>query len=482
MIVPSLQFLLFAAVSSVVFNLSSAALWRKTILLVVNLAFLTSFSRDAFALAPLMAFVGFGFVAQQVVKQGRRPRLLVVLVMLVLGSFFWLKRYAFIPSASYLTMTYVVVGLSYLFFRVLHLIIDSYQGAIDQPVDLLEYLNYTLNFTSLTSGPIQRYQDYHRMQVEPPPLTVRVAGLAVERIIIGYTKVAVISLALSLWQHHTIDTLSASQPFFDHVCSGLLIVGIYPFYLFANFAGYMDVVIGVALLFRLILPENFDRPFASLNFIEFWSRWHITLSQWLRSYVFNPLLMAWIRRDKMARKKQYPGIVALFVTFFLVGAWHGQSSEFLFFGVLQGAGVAVNRLYQVWMTHKLGVRLYQELSDKRFYQAAMRGLTFTWFAFTLLWFWASWLQIASFVSTLGVAATLGSGLAIFVAATVILALFEAARAAILKLTWMVDPGIREPIICSRYVRVAWSTNLFVITTAIVVILDSPAPDIVYKSF
>ena len=87
---------------------------------------------------------------------------------------------------------------------------------------------------------------------------------------------------------------------------GALIVVLYPLFLYANFSGYTDFVIGAARFFRLRLPENFDNPFISGNFIEFWSRWHISLSQWLRSYVFNPLLMGWMRRYRSARSKQYP--------------------------------------------------------------------------------------------------------------------------------------------------------------------------------
>jgi D-alanyl-lipoteichoic acid acyltransferase DltB (MBOAT superfamily) len=143
-------------------------------------------------------------------------------------------------------------------------------------------------------------------------------------------------------------------------------------------------------LFRLRLPENFDRPFSAGNFIKFWARWHISLSQWLRSYVLNPLLMTWMRRYRSARSKQYPSVVAFFVTFFLVGAWHGQTSEFLFFGVLQGGGVARNRLYQLAMTRRLTPAGYERLCAHTVYRAVASGLTFTWFAFTLLWFWATW--------------------------------------------------------------------------------------------
>jgi D-alanyl-lipoteichoic acid acyltransferase DltB (MBOAT superfamily) len=169
---------------------------------------------------------------------------------------------------------------------------------------------------------------------------------------------------------------------------GVTIVAIYPIYLYFNFSGYTDAAIGAARLFRIELPEHFDRPFTSENFINFWSRWHITLSAWLKAYVYIPLLIALMRRFESPRYEPYFGVFAFFVTFFLVGAWHGQTSKFLFFGVLQGAGVAVNKLYQIEMTTILGRRGYRLLCDNPLYRMLSRGLTFTWFAFRLLWFWS----------------------------------------------------------------------------------------------
>ena len=297
MIVPSVQFLLFAAVSALLFNLGCSVLWRQGVLLVVNAAFLASFSHSPLAVAPFAGFIAFGFLAQRAVRNGRAPHLFVPLLGLTLFVFFWLKRYVFIPHAAFLPFAYLLVGLSYVFFRVLHLIIDSYQGAVAEPVSPLSYLNYTLNFTSLTSGPIQRYQDYRQTEITRLPLTVEQAGGAFERIVRGTFKVAIVSLVLSLVQHHAIDNLPlAGRNTPAAVLWGALTVAVYPVYLYFNFSGYVDVVIGVARFFRIELPENFDHPFSSENFLGFWSRWHMTLSNWLKTYVFNPLLTAGLAR------------------------------------------------------------------------------------------------------------------------------------------------------------------------------------------
>ena len=129
---------------------------------------------------------------------------------------------------------------------------------------------------------------------------------------------------------------------------------LYPVYVYFNFSGYMDLVIGVARFLRLELPENFNRPFSSCSFLEFWSRWHMTLSSWMKTYVYTPLLKAMMERFQSPAIEPFLGVFAFFVTFFLVGAWHGQTSEFLFFGVLLGLGISLNKLYQILLAKRSG--------------------------------------------------------------------------------------------------------------------------------
>ncbi len=477
MVVPSLPFLAFAAVAALLFNLGAPAWWRQGVLLATNLAFLASFSTSPVAFLPLVGFVALGFFAQWLAGDGRLPRLFPAMVVLTLAVFAWLKRYSFVPGTTYLAFPYLLVGLSYVFFRVLHVLIDRHQGAIEGRVGLVSYLNYTLNFTSLVSGPIQRYQDYRRMEQAPPPLDLVAAGTAIERIVVGVFKVAVVSMLLSLLQHQAIDALGAAHGLREKVWQGVLVAASYPAYLYFNFSGYVDVVVGVARFFRIELPENFNRPFSSENFIAFWGRWHMTLSGWLRTYVYNPLMMAGMSRLTAPSAAAYLSVFAFFVTFFLVGLWHGRTSEFLFFGFLQGGGVAANKLYQLQAQERLGRAGYRALAADPLYRAVCRGLTFTWFTLTLFWFWSDWRQIAGFAHALGPAALVLVWLAILVAATVLLAAWEWLRGAALAVTWS---GV--PVLRSRYLRTAWDTALVVVTATILAVLDSPVPDIVYKTF
>jgi D-alanyl-lipoteichoic acid acyltransferase DltB (MBOAT superfamily) len=201
-------------------------------------------------------------------------------------------------------------------------------------------------------------------------------------------------------QSHYLNGLAAASvsPLAPRVGSGILLGLAYPLYLYFNFSGYTDIVIGVARFLRLTLPGNFDRPFSSTNFLDFWGRWHITLSYWLKTYVYSPLLKTLMQRFPNPRWAAYFGVFSYFVTFFLVGVWHGRTSVFMFFGLLQGFGVSGNKLYQILMTEWLGKKRYKQLCAGIMYRALSRGLTFTFFAFSLVWFWSNWRQMGQIVS------------------------------------------------------------------------------------
>jgi D-alanyl-lipoteichoic acid acyltransferase DltB (MBOAT superfamily) len=228
---------------------------------------------------------------------------------------------------------------------------------------------------------------------------------------------------------------------------------------------------------RVRLPENFDRPFAATSFIDFWNRWHITLSSWLKNYVYNPLLVALMRRVPSPDAGPFLGVIAFFVTFFLVGIWHGRTSEFFVFGLLQGGGVAINKLWQVWLTRRLGRKKYRELASNAIYTSVARGLTFTWFAFTLFWFWADWKQINQVYSAIGATRWSAVCLVIWLTATVVLAVWERLRTTLLSIRTH-----EGPILTNRYARVVYASALGFCGFVITILLSQPAPAIVYKAF
>jgi alginate O-acetyltransferase complex protein AlgI len=289
--------------------------------------------------------------------------------------------------------------------------------------------------------------------------------------------VFVLSAVLSALQQQTLDGISGEQSFAEHLLSGMAIVAIYPVYLYFNFSGYTDFVIGVARWFGLTLPENFNRPFQSENFLAFWSCWHMTLSNWLKTYVYQPLMQTLMVRFPERRYESWLMVFALFVTFFLIGAWHGQTSSFLFYGVLQGLGTSLNKLYQVKMADRLGRKQYRTLCASPLYRACARGLTFTWFSFTLLWFWSDWQQLGQLRAMLGADVAMLGWVALFVIATVVLTAWVALFDFALSITWA-----GQRVLLSRYARMMWNTALITVVAGVILLLNSSAPPIVYKSF
>ncbi|HEY1931235.1 MAG TPA: MBOAT family O-acyltransferase [Acetobacteraceae bacterium] len=479
--VPSGEFLVFCAIAALLVNASAAKPWRDAVMLVANLAFLASFSRNIHEWLPYVGFMALGYAGVRAMQGGSRAArrmLFPVLCVVMVTAFIWLKRYTILPEQTFLQFVYVQIGLSYVFFRVLHMIIDAKDDLLPGPVGVVDYLNFSLNFTSLVSGPIQRYQDYHRMTaVEQPALHAADVGVAVERIVIGFFKVEVLSVLLLAVQTDALHALQPGEPLLDRASNAILGAAVYPVYLYFNFSGYMDVVIGAARFLRLVLPENFDHPFSSENFIVFWSRWHITLSMWLKTYVFAPLQIALVRRFPSRSAEPWLGVIAFFVTFFLVGVWHGRTSEFIVFGVLQGGGVAGNKLYQITMARRLGRAGYRALCANPVYRAFARGLTFTWFTFTLFWFWSNWGQMGEYVHAAGATGLIVTVAAVLLGATAVLACLEPVRRASLAWRWT-----DRPVLLSRYTRTVWCTALVLVTASATFILNLPAPHIVYRAF
>jgi D-alanyl-lipoteichoic acid acyltransferase DltB (MBOAT superfamily) len=391
-----------------------------------------------------------------------------------------LKKYAFLPEASFLHFPYFTLGLSYIFFRVLHLLIETGDGNEERHIGPGAYLLYMLNFTTLVSGPIQRYDDFASdlFADDPIPLGARTIGLQLERIVRGLFKVNVLAMLLHAVQQDALAELIHPAPPGLRLYAAFRLVIVYPLFLYANFSGYIDVVIALARLMRIRLPENFDRPFAASSVLDFWSKWHMTLSNWLKTYVYNPLLLALMRRISSPSMQPFLGVFCFFVTFFLIGVWHGRTSEFVFFGLLTGGGMSINKLWQLWLTRAMGRKAYKALAQGPIYIAFGRGLNFIWFAFTLFWFWGNWNQIHKTFAALSLVQWLSIWVAAWLSATAVLASWERLRAALLSIKTASD----KPVLTSRYALAVYSTMMGLAIAVITVLLNQAAPDIVYKTF
>ncbi|HUN45177.1 MAG TPA: MBOAT family O-acyltransferase [Stellaceae bacterium] len=401
----SLGFLLFVLVAALLFHLLENALYRRIVLAAASAVFIASYVNTPLDIVPLAAFLLLGYAAFELVRRRPSDLTLGIGLVAVIALFIFLKRFSFIEALPGLPFPYLVLGLSYILFRVLHLIIDARAGLKAAPISPLSFFNYTCGFLSFISGPIQRYEDFARGEaaVRRRPGDALVFR-SFSRVVTGFLKVSVVSATANYF------FLKASGRLLDEVAplgtlsyAGVYAAAVvsYTVYLYYNFAGYMDIVIGLGWLFNQELPENFDRPFTARNFLDFWGRWHMTLSEWFKIYVFTPLLKALATRFDSAAALPFLGVLAFFVTFLVMGMWHGTTSVFLVYGLLMGAGASVNKWWQIALAGRLGKRGYKALGNHPLYAGFCRGLTFAYFALALTCLWVDLRGLEGILRRLG---------------------------------------------------------------------------------
>lgn len=474
----SFQFVFFGLAAAIVSNFSRAPVWRSIVLFVASIVFLALLVQTPLAFLPMAGFLLLGYGALQFMVRGWSRALPWCIVSVIL-VYIWLKKYTVLPESMFLRSPYFTLGLSYIFFRVLHLIIEAGEGNEKNHVSFGAYLLYTLNFTTFVSGPIQRYDEFAQDQFapEPPPLGARVIGLQLERIIRGFFKVNVMAMIFHAIQQDAVAEMYQPLTPADKMFSAFRLAVAYPVFLYFNFSGYIDIMIAIARLMRVRLPENFDRPFSASSFLDFWNRWHITLSTWLKTYVYNPLLIALMRRNASPAIEPLLGVLCFFITFFLIGVWHGRTSEFIVYGLMLGAGAAINKLWQIYLARWMGRKGYKSLAANPVYIALGRGLTFSWFALSLFWFWGDWRAIGRIFSALSFVQWVGVWVAIGISASAVLAAWEWLRAALLSIR-----TAEGPVLTSRYAMVVYASALGFAGIVITLLLNQPAPGIVYKAF
>ncbi len=300
--------------------------------------------------------------------------------------FLYLRRYEFLYSVlpeEALPQALNTIGLSYLFFKIVHVMIEAQSGTLGT-LEFLTYLNYGLNYTTFMSGPIQRYQDYfeqwHGAREALPP-TYEAHLDAVLRILLGLVKAYVVAERLAPLALPSSTELQA-------LSSAALLVNIYVYYLFLyfNFSGYCDVVIGVGCLMGVRPPENFNYPFLARNVSDYWSRWHMSLTAWLTHYIFSPLYKWWLGQRGLASHPFLGMNVALLVTLIVCGLWHGTTLNFFFFGLAHGIYLVIFRTWEALATRYAGKQRLRQWRQNRVVHLAGIVLTFNLVAFTLILF------------------------------------------------------------------------------------------------
>jgi len=409
MIFASAGFLVFSLIAILLLRVTRGTTALPASVALLNISFIYIFfgGTAAATLAAIVA-VGYGLVTLAD-SHGRKASIPGILCLVLLYLVF--KGYTFVPGLSFLEDLPVVVGFSYLIFRLIHLIVDASEKALPERPGPVQFFAYCLFFPSLLSGPIQRFADFTAgWTVE------RVQTRDVARVVWGYVKVMLIAPAIfavherllvkstmPIWAGVDLRLLLHMVPpdTLAHTAGFVAIIGaaaVWFIYLYWNFSGYMDIVIGMSRLAGFVLPENFNRPFQTNGFIDFWTRWNMTLTHWFRTYVFGPLFKVLVSRTNIDTRIQ--AVFSLFVTFLLVGAWHGTTSPFLVCGVLLGLAAAINKTYQDWIGGWLGKKRYRVLTENFVYQCFCFGLTFVFMSIAIVPFWMPTDQYYGFLKTL----------------------------------------------------------------------------------
>jgi D-alanyl-lipoteichoic acid acyltransferase DltB (MBOAT superfamily) len=275
-------------------------------------------------------------------SQAQRKLLLTLSLLVNLGMLFYFKYTNFFLS-GYQALTgqpvpvlhvLLPVGISFYTFQTLSYTIDVYRGQIKALRNIWDFAFFVSFFPQLVAGPIVRASDFIPQIPKPPFISREDMGRAVMLIAAGLFKKAVISDYISL---NYVERIFDNPGLYSGIENLLGVYG-YALQIYCDFSGYSDIAIGIALLLRYRLPPNFLSPYQSTSITEFWRRWHISLSSWLRDYLYIPL-----GGNRKGVVRQY---INLFLTMLLGGLWHGASLTFVAWGALHGAALAVDKLFQ----------------------------------------------------------------------------------------------------------------------------------------
>jgi len=286
------------------------------------------------------------------------------------------------------------LGFSYVAFRLLHTILDRLAGRLPS-VSLADYMNYVIFFPAITAGPIDRMERFVSGLNTPLPLDADGWLDAGRRIFVGLFKKFVVADALA-W-------IALNESFArDAQSAGWLWTLLYAYSLriYFDFSGYTDIAIGLGRLLGIRLPENFDSPYLKPNLTQFWNSWHITLTQWFRSYFFNPLA----RALRSVSKPVSPWMLILFsqvTTMVLIGLWHGVTMNYVLWGLWHGCGLFIQNRWSEFARARYSQRALP-VSLQRGIQFVGTFLTFNFVSLGWLFFalptpesaWSAMLKLA----------------------------------------------------------------------------------------
>ena len=348
---PTLQFgLFFPVVFVVAWLLRPFSTQWKVLLVVASYTFYGWWRFDTFhgkyCVLLIVLTVGNQVFAQAIWRaRGSGRRLLVVVAVGAdLAVLIWFKYAEWIfgtvndARTGTLPLVNVIlpIGVSFFVFQAISYVVDTYRRHL-RPVSLLDFATYLSFFPHLVAGPIVRVGEFVPQMERPADPREIDAARAFRLIMFGLAKKVIVAEQLAAW---------IVKPVFDNptqygAIDNLFGVYAYAIQIYADFSGYTDIAIGLALLLGIRFPQNFNSPYIATTLQDFWRRWHMTLSRWLRDYLYIGL--------GGNRKGETRTCINLFLTMFLGGLWHGASWTFVVWGTIHGVGLVLER---IWMLRR----------------------------------------------------------------------------------------------------------------------------------
>ncbi len=341
----SVEFYIMVVIAAIIYWIFPPKL-RWTILLISSLFFTWKANEGSKrALITMIGMIGVAYIASISFLKCEniliRRIIAVISVSIEVGLLIRLKESAFFLNWLHFDLEKITpfsliapFGISYYTLTLVGYILDTYWKVQDVEKNPLKLLLFGTYFPLLTSGPIVKYNETGEELVKEHYFSYTKIAFGCQRIMWGIFKKLVISERLSI-----IVTAIYSDP---EGYPGLFVwiaVILFVIQLYTDFSGCLDIIYGVSDVFGVNLPENFDHPFSAKNLSEFWRKWHITLGDWLKGYVFYPIMKSTIMislsdvlKEKIGKKygKKVTTCIGLFFSWFLIGFWHGGSMNYIF--------------------------------------------------------------------------------------------------------------------------------------------------------
>ena len=269
------------------------------------------------------------FIAQRMDSKRLKPLVILSILPLVVNKVFALTQLHLLAF----------IGISYMSFKTIQIMLEISDGLIKEKISVKDYLQFLLFFPTVSSGPIDRSRRFLKEinEVMPRKDYLELAGDGIYRIVLGLLY----KVVLSTYVYQMLLALSNTGT----VVYSLKYMYLYTLYLFFDFAGYSLMAVGSSNILGIQTPMNFNKPFLSVDIKDFWTRWHITLSTWLRDFVFSRVLMQVIRK-KWFKNRLHNAAYAYMVNMLVMGFWHGISVSYIAYGFYHGVLMSGFEIYQ----------------------------------------------------------------------------------------------------------------------------------------